>query len=69
MPFPPEILITGSERKSEPISTISILSSDPITVTVAVAPDPTGSEIIKSGGSMTSYPDPVSDTSIFSNFP
>ena len=43
---------------------MSILSKDPLTLAVALAPTPADAEIVTVGGTMTSYPVPPSRTSI-----
>ena len=53
-PFPPVIVIIGSDKKSYPLSITSIESKEPRTEAVAVAPDPTESEIMIFGGLMIS---------------
>ena len=58
MGLPPEMVTTGVSVKSKPVSTMSILSRDPSTATVPVAPIPVESEIESLGGLTTSYPVP-----------
>ena len=72
-PSPPLNVIVGSSKKSNPASSILISSTFPTKDKFALAPDPSVELVVDtietSGGFITSYPLPLSRTSIFSIFP
>ena len=69
LPFPPVIETMGVSVKSNPLSIIWISLKLPLIERNPVAPVPTGSDIVNTGGLITSKLFPGEVTSIFSIFP
>ena len=69
LPFPPVIETIGVSVKSNPRSIICISLKLPLIERNPVAPVPTGSDILNTGGLITSKLFPGEVTSIFSIFP
>ena len=69
LPLPPVIVTTGTSVKSNPLSTILSSLKLPLTATNPVAPVPTGSTIVSSGGLITSKSIPGEDTLTSSSLP
>ena len=68
-PFPPVMVTTGVSVKSNPLLISCISLKDPLIARNPVAPVPTGSVIVNSGGLIISNPFPGESISIFSTFP